>query len=104
MKNIVLALILLASGLAVEAQDSSSIRIASKNFNENYLLAEMMSKLLEINGYRVDRKFGLGGTLVCYEALVNDEIDLYVEYTGTLEQVILKSNGKAPTVSSLNSI
>lgn len=99
---VVLALILLVIGPAVDAQDARSIRIASKNFNENYLLAEIMSQLLEINGYKVDRKFGLGGTLVCYQALVNDEVDLYVEYTGTLEQVILKSNVKAPTVSSLN--
>jgi osmoprotectant transport system permease protein len=83
--------------------EQGSIRIASKNFSENYLLAEIMSQMLEIEGYVVERNFGFGGTLVCYEALANDEIDIYAEYTGTLEQVILKQNEQAPTVASLNS-
>ena len=107
MKFLLIAFLFLFSAFGAfgaVAQESKTIRIASKNFNENYLLAEIMSQLLEIEGYEVDRKFGLGGTLVCYEALVNDEIDLYVEYTGTLEQVILKSNGKSPSVDSLNLI
>lgn len=66
------------------------IRVASKNFNESYLLSEMLAQLLESDGYSVERKFGLGGTLICYEALRNNEIDAYVEYTGTLIQAILK--------------
>lgn len=70
--------------------DQKTIRVASKNFNESYLLSEMLAQLLESDGYLVDRKFGLGGTLICYEALRNDEIDVYVEYTGTLIQAILK--------------
>jgi len=42
----------------------------------------------------VERKFNLGGTLVCYEALVNGEIDIYPEYTGTISEAILKINEK----------
>ncbi len=84
----------------VFAEDKPFV-IASKNFNESYLLAEIYAQLLEANGHSVERKFGLGGTLVCYEALVNSEIDLYVEYTGTVAQVILKSGG-SPSVSELN--
>ena len=26
-----------------------------------------MAQLLEVEGFEVERKFGLGGTLVCYE-------------------------------------
>ena len=37
----------------------------------------------------MDRAFGLGGTLICYEALRNEEIDLYFEYTGTLSRAVL---------------
>ena len=72
-----------------QAQATDPIRVGSKNFNENYLLAEIISQLLENNGHQVERKFGLGGTLICYEALKKGEIDLYVEYTGTLSQAIL---------------
>lgn len=72
------------------ARADTTLRIGSKNFTEGYLLSEILAQLLESNGYTVDRKFGLGGTLVCYEALVNGEIDTYPEYSGTLEQAILK--------------
>ena len=66
------------------------IRVGSKNFNESYVLAEIVAQLLEAQGLGVERRFGLGGTLICYQALRNDEIDLYVEYSGTLTQAILK--------------
>jgi osmoprotectant transport system permease protein len=81
--------------------ESKPIVVASKNFSESYLLAEMLSQLLEANGQAVERRFGLGGTLVCYEALVNDEIDVYVEYSGTVSQAILKQSGSL-SMSALN--
>lgn len=65
------------------------IRIGSKNFNESYLLAEIGAQLLESEGRRVERRFGLGGTLICFDALANGEIDFYFEYTGTLSQAVL---------------
>jgi osmoprotectant transport system permease protein len=46
-----------------------------------------------IRGYtdlRVDSKTGLGGTKICFEALVNNRIDLYPEYTGTALLAILR--------------
>lgn len=81
---------------------ASAITVASKNFSESYLLGEVVAQLLEARGYEVDRRFGLGGTLVCYEALVNNEIDIYIEYTGTVEQAILKGRDLHPTVESIN--
>lgn len=45
-------------------------------------------------GYKVERKFNLGGTLVCYEALINGEIEVYPEYTGTISEAILKQKEK----------
>jgi osmoprotectant transport system permease protein len=63
--------------------------VGSKNFNEGYLLAEMAAQLLEEAGFPVVRRFGLGGTLICFNALKAGGIDLYVEYTGTLSQAIL---------------
>jgi len=77
----------------VAQAESKPIVVASKNFGESYLLAEMLSQLLEANGQKVERRFGLGGTLVCYEALTNGEIDVYVEYSGTVGQAILKQPG-----------
>ncbi|UCG50984.1 MAG: ABC transporter permease subunit [Candidatus Latescibacterota bacterium] len=67
------------------------IVVGSKKFNEGYILAEIIAQLLEDRGERVDRKFGLGGTLVCYEALRGGQIDVYPEYSGTVQEAILKS-------------
>ena len=82
------------------AAASEPIRVASKNFNESYILAEIMAQALEARGFEVERQFGLGGTLICFGALENGEIDVYPEYTGTLSQVVLKlsdpPNGESP--------
>ena len=77
--------------VSVHASETQPVRVASKNFAENYLLAEIIAQLLERHGVGVERAFGLGGTLICYQALLNNEIDLYVEYTGTLSQAILQT-------------
>ncbi|MDZ7825129.1 MAG: glycine betaine ABC transporter substrate-binding protein [Gammaproteobacteria bacterium] len=64
------------------------VTVGSKNFTESYLLAEITAQLLEHAGIRVERRFGLGGTLICLEALVAGEIDVYIEYTGTITEAI----------------
>ena len=74
---------------SVGAAAAQTITVGSKNFGESYLLAEIAAQVLEAQGFRVNRKLGLGGTLICYEALRNAEIDLYPEYTGTLSQAVL---------------
>ena len=38
----------------------------------------------------VETKTGLGGTKICFDALTNNQIDLYPEYTGTGLLVILQ--------------
>ena len=46
-----------------------------------------------IKGYtdlNVDTKTGLGGTKICFDALTNNQIDLYPEYTGTGLLVLLQ--------------
>lgn len=100
----VLLCILLLFAANVSAAKQDTITVASKNFNEGYILAEIMSQLLESRGYKVDRRYGLGGTLVCYKALVDGEVDVYAEYTGTLAQAILKINDRAPTLTKLNEL
>ena len=97
-----LFLLLLCLAWTVPAQGQDRITVGSKNFNEGYLLGEIIAQVLEREGFAVERKFGLGGTLVCYQALVNGEIDVYAEYTGTLAQAILKLDGPAPDLEQLN--
>jgi osmoprotectant transport system permease protein len=50
----------------------------------------MYSLLLKgYTDFNVETKTGLGGTKICFDALVNNQIDLYPEYTGTGLLVIL---------------
>ncbi|MFQ5707097.1 MAG: glycine betaine ABC transporter substrate-binding protein [bacterium] len=84
------SLLLCMLALSAKAAPGQSIKIGSKLFPESNILGEIMAQLLEDRGFTVERKFGLGGTIICFQALVNGEIDVYPEYTGTIEQAILK--------------
>ncbi len=46
-----------------------TIVIGSKLFQESYILAHMISLLLEDHGYKTNVKEGLGSTFVNYEAM-----------------------------------
>jgi glycine betaine/choline ABC-type transport system substrate-binding protein len=86
------ALLVLASAVVALCgcqRGSAPMRIGSKNFSEQIVLAEIVAQALESKGLRVDRKFNLGGTFVCHKALVAGDLDLYPEYTGTAFTAIL---------------
>lgn len=72
------------------AVQAEPVVIGSKTFAESYILAEAGAELLESKGFDVDRRFGLNGTSIAFEALQNGAIDFYPEYTGTITEVILK--------------
>ena len=82
---------LIASGCSEKTTDEKpTVVIGSKLFQESYILAHMAALMLEDAGYETDVIEGLGGTFVNYEALKKDEINTYVEYTGTAYSQILK--------------
>ncbi len=67
------------------------IVVGSKNFTEQVILGEIVAQHLEHRLTRkVDRKLNLGGTLLVHQALLNGDVDLYPEYTGTALLTILK--------------
>ncbi len=69
------------------------IRIGSKIFGEQYILAAMYTMLIKGNtNLQVETKTGLGGTKICFDALTNNQIDMYPEYTGTALLVILPTS------------
>jgi len=86
-----LALVLALSITAACSRSSNAIIVGSKNFTEAALLGEIAAQQLERKLHvPVDRKLGLGGTLLTHEAIVAGGIDLYPEYTGTAASAILK--------------
>ncbi|MFW5982066.1 MAG: glycine betaine ABC transporter substrate-binding protein, partial [Halanaerobiaceae bacterium] len=62
--------------------DSDQLTIGGKADTEAYVLANLASILLEEEGYQVEKELGVESVLA-REALVNGEVDLYYDYTGT---------------------
>lgn len=90
------------NGLLRPSRNGSNgiVRIGSKIFGEQYILASMYSMLIKgYTDYDVSTKTGLGGTKICFDALNNNQIELYPEYTGTGLLAILQSPSK--TIDSL---
>ena len=67
------------------------IVMGSKEFTEGEILANIMAIMIEEKtDISIDRRFALGGTQVCFNALKSNEIDMYVDYTGTVYGDTLK--------------
>jgi glycine betaine/choline ABC-type transport system substrate-binding protein len=75
--------------LASCSRSPDTVIVGSKNFSESILLGEIVAQQLEEAGVPVERKFNLAGFL-CHQGLLEGQIDLYVEYTGTAHVAILK--------------
>ena len=101
--KLAIILMMIGGALAAQAPPDEPIVIGSKTFTEGYLLAEIMAQTLEASGLTVQRRFGFGATLICYEALKRGEIDVYPEYTGTISRVIL-GRSEDPSLRQLNNL
>jgi len=94
-RTLLAAAALIAAGLSTAA--AQTIKIGSKNFTEQFVVAELYAAALEGAGFKVERKINLGGTLVAHEALKSGAIDLYPEYTGTGLNAVMKAQGVTET-------
>lgn len=77
------------------------VTVASKDYTEQILLNSFLADLIEDKtDIKVNRKFALGGTQVIFGALNSGEVDMYMEYTGTIFADMLKHNPVAEKVKS----
>ena len=77
--------------IRTNSSNIAPIVIGSKNFTEQVILGEILAQQIENKtNLKVERKFNLGGTFICHEAVKAGEIDGYVEYTGTALTAILE--------------
>lgn len=72
-------------------EDKATIRVGTKDFTENLIVGELYSLALEDAGYEVERIPNIAGSVI-HTSLINDEIDIYPEYTGTGLLTILKKD------------
>jgi len=76
---------------AIGCSGNRPLTVGSKNFTEQLMLGEIVAQQIERRlDVQVDRKLNLGGTLLTQQALLNGEIDVYPEYTGTALTGVLK--------------
>jgi len=87
LKRRVFVSILLGASVAVITACSGGssgpkIRIGAKDFTEQYILGNLYEILLDESGFDADYS-SVGGSSENHQAVVNGDIDIYPEYTGT---------------------
>jgi osmoprotectant transport system permease protein len=78
-----LAAVLLAALVPGFARPPATYVVGAKTFTEQYILASLIQQRLRANGLSSARRDGLGSTVI-FEALAAGEIDVYVDYSGTI--------------------
>ena len=95
---ILLAVMLLATGMmagcsnqqGTDQEGDKVVRIGHKNYTEQRLTGQMLAVLIEATTDYTTEVTEFGGTMLCFEAIKSDEIDVYPEFTGTAYGAILE--------------
>jgi osmoprotectant transport system permease protein len=69
------------------------VRVGAKTFTEQYVLAEVLADTVRTRTGRAAETLTSLGSTVAFDALRRDEIDLYVDYTGTLWATVMGRKG-----------
>ena len=86
------SLLVLALALG-QSESTPTIRVGSKLFTESVVLGEMVSVVAGHSGLKSTHTRQLGGTGIVWKALLDNQIDIYPEYTGTIAENILREPG-----------
>jgi len=89
--KILLALpcLIVCSLTCADSISQRGIIVGSKNFTESVVLAEIVRLEGEQQHLKIEHRRALGGTAILWQALLQNQIDIYPEYTGTLIQELL---------------
>jgi len=84
-------LLIFFSSVTAEArlQDRDPVRVGTKVFTESVLLGEVIAQSIKADGREAELIKQLGGTQILWSALLDGEINVYPEYTGTITEEIL---------------
>ena len=81
---------------AQDARDDDAITVASFDFPESVLLAEIYSQAIEGAGFRVEREAGLGPRELVMPALLEGLVDFVPEYAGSGLQFLAGDGSTSP--------
>ncbi|MDY6895067.1 MAG: glycine betaine ABC transporter substrate-binding protein, partial [Thermotogota bacterium] len=77
-----LTMLVLVVVFSLTALFGATLTVGASNFTEQYIFGELISALLEENDFNIDKRFGLN-TLVRRTGMLNGQIDISADYTGT---------------------
>ena len=107
-RRVWLGLVLLVAGVAAAVAPSISSTksvyvIGAKSFSEQYILSELMAERVVRAGSTATQRVGLG-SVIAFKALANNEIDAYVDYSGTVWANVMGRTDSPPRAQMLEEI
>ena len=78
-----IAALVVATLVPAMARSSSSYIVGAKTFAEQYVLSALIAERLRAAGLSATSREGLGSNVI-FDALATNDIDVYVDYSGTL--------------------
>lgn len=94
---------LLVATLPLMIARDNIVVIGAKGFSEQYILARLIGSRLEDAGYAVRYRDGLGSAVV-YQALSEGDVDVYVDYSGTIWTNQMQRSDNQPKSEMLKAI
>ena len=103
--RVILGVCALVGGVAIAVAPrltahSSTYVVGAKNFSEQYILAELIADRIEGEGASVSRSSGLG-SIIAFRALARNELDVYVDYSGTIWANVMQRTDSPPRAEML---
>jgi osmoprotectant transport system permease protein len=86
---------LVAALLPLAHGQRATYLVGAKNFSEQYILADLMAERIAGQGAAVEQRGDLG-SVVAFRALAKNDIDAYVDYSGTLWTNIMGRTDNPP--------
>ena len=90
-----LALVLLAALAPGTAATRNTYVVGTKSFTEQYILGALIQQRLAARGLTSERRDGLGSAVI-FKALTANDVDVYVDYSGTIWANYMHRSDVAP--------
>ncbi|HWZ37107.1 MAG TPA: ABC transporter permease/substrate-binding protein [Bradyrhizobium sp.] len=78
-----IAALILATLVPTLARPPSSYIVGAKTFAEQYVLSALIAERLRAAGFSASSREGLGSSVI-FDALAANDVDVYIDYSGTL--------------------
>lgn len=94
---------LAAAGTSPLMGRSANAIVGAKTFTEQYILADTLAQRLAAAGFRPRKAQGMGSNIL-FDALVNGNVDCYIDYSGTLWTNVMKRTDRVPREQMIDQI